>query len=265
LEYKVVTSFLNEVARNDLQKISKVLKVDKDKVQDAINNIKKLNPRPASTVLSKETERIIPDLVAKVENKKIRLELNKGALPDLRLYNPYEKELDIIKDPEARKFLKENMDAAKHLIDNLRRRETTICDVAHFILDVQRDALHNGRRELKTLTIKDVAQALDFHPSTISRAVSNKYIQVNDEVMPLKNLLSHGIKKENGETESKMAVKSKIEEIIKAEDRAAPLSDAAIQKSLATVGVTIKRRTVAKYRKSLRILPTYLRKKTKAA
>ena len=96
--------------------------------------------------------------------------------------------------------MKENMNAAKTLIDNLKRREDTVCKVANYILDFQRDALAEAKHDIKSLTIKDVAKAVNFHPSTISRAVSNKYVQVNDKLLPLNSLLSHGIRKENSDT-----------------------------------------------------------------
>ncbi len=264
LEYAIVSHFLIEVARNDIEKIANSLKVDKNKVRDAINYIKKLDPRPASAVLSKDTQVIIPELLAKVDKRAVRLELNKSHLPRLKIYNPYENELDIIKDPEARKFLKENMNIAKGLVDNLKRREDTICKVAKYILDFQKEAIAKGEAGLKTLTLKDVAEALNFHPSTISRAISNKYIQINDKVVPMNSLLSHGIKKESGELTSKSFIKNRIVELVKKEDGALPLSDAQIEAKLKENGIVIKRRTIAKYRKCLQILPTHLRKKVKA-
>ena len=144
IEYEIVSNFLNEVARNDIEKIAAALKADKEKVQDAIGYIKKLNPRPASSILGKAAEETIPELVAKVSNKSVRLEVNRGSVPRLKIYNPYENELDVIKDPEARKFLKENLDVAKALVDNLKRREDTICKVAKYILDFQKDTITNG-------------------------------------------------------------------------------------------------------------------------
>ena len=265
LEYAVVSNFLNEVARNDIERIAGALKIDKDNVRDAISYIKRLNPRPASTILSKESQAVIPELLAKVDGKAVRLELNKGSVPRLKIYNPYENELDIIKDPEARKFLKENMDIAKGLIDNLKRREDTICKVAKFILDFQKDTLAKGEPGLRTLTLKDVAEALDFHPSTISRAISNKYIEINDKVVPMNSLLSHGMKSENGDLTSKTAIKNRIAEFVRKEDGACPVSDSGIEAKLKEEGIIIKRRTIAKYRKLLQILPTHLRKKVKAA
>ena len=265
LEYEIISDFLNDVARNDIEKIADALEAEKEKVQGAINYIKKLNPRPASGVLAKEAEQAVPELLAKVNDKSVRLELNRGSLPRLKIYNPYENELDVIKDPEARKFLKENLDLAKGLVDNLKRREDTLCKVAKYILDFQKDIIAKSDLGLKTLTIRDVAKALDFHPSTISRAVSNKYIQINDKVVPMNTLLSHGMPKANGEFTSKTAIKNTITEIIRNENSEKPLSDDEIKEALKKEGTLIERRTVAKYRNALRILPKYLRKKVKSA
>lgn len=261
LEYRIVTAFLNDVAKNDIDRIAKSLKEDADNVKRAINEIKKLNPRPASGLLSTKSERVVPELKATINKSEVRLEINRGTLPELRAYNPYESELDIIEDPEARKFLKENMSSAKNLLDCLKRREDTICKVANYILAFQAENLNGKKKELKSLTIKDVAAALNFHPSTISRAVSGKYIQVNDEVLPVSSLLSHAVRKDNGEVTSKTAVKKKIAEIIKNEDLSAPLSDDAVKEILKSEGIAIERRTVAKYRQAFKILPSYLRKK----
>ena len=211
LEYIIVSDFTNELARNDVKLISKSLDVEKGEIQTAISNIKKLNPRPASTILSKGSETVVPDLIATIKNKKIRLDLNREWLPHLRFYNPYESESDIMQDLEARKFLKENMDSAKQLIDNIKRREETMCRVADYILNFHRDKLIDDTGEIETLTTKDISNALNLHPSTVNRTVAGKYVQIDNKVMPLKRLLSHGIKKQNGEITSKITVKKKIE------------------------------------------------------
>lgn len=262
IEYEVVSRFLNDVAQNNIEKIAKGLKADKKKVTSAIDIIKKLNPRPASSILSTQATPVIPELVAKVDEESVRLELNRSAVPRLKIYNPYANDLDLIKDPEARKFLKENMGLAEGLIGNLKRREDTICKVAKHILDFQKDSL-TAEKAPKTLTLNDVAGALGFHLSTVSRAVSNKYIQLNDKVIPMKSLLSHGVKKENGELASKTSIRQGISEMVKNEDSSSPLKDSQIESILKSEGIVIKRRTVAKYRKTLRILPAYLRKKVK--
>lgn len=262
LEWRIVTSFLSEVAQENIEKIAKDLKIDKIKVRDAVAAIKKLNPRPASTILSKESTKVMPELVAHVDNKKVRLEVNRGYVPDLKLYNPYEHDFNIIKDPEARKFMRENINAAKTLIDNLKRREDTVCKVANYIIAYQRDALTENSHHIKSLTINEVAKATNFHPSTIGRAVSHKYIQINDKVVPLKSLLSHGMRHKDGGLHSKTSIKKSIEALVKAENTARPASDTEICNILKEVtGIHISRRTVAKYRTAMRILPTHLRKR----
>gem|GEM_PF-2444432 len=265
LEYRIVSSYLAEVAREEVEKMSKDLKADKEEIKKAVANIKKLNPRPASSILSKSSERVIPELTARFEKKKVRLELNRGAVPGLKLYNPYENDFNIVKDPEARKFMKENINAARHLIDNLKRREDTICKVADYVLTFQRDCLMQDDDNIKTLTIKDIAKAVNFHPSTVSRAVSHKYIKLNDKVVSLNSLLSHGMRNENGELQSKTAIRIKIGSLVKNEDPSCPLTDDAISRALKSEGVILSRRTVVKYRKILRILPTHLRRKVRAS
>lgn len=264
LEYRIVSSYLAEVAREEIEKMSKDLKADKEEVKRAVANIKKLNPRPASSILSKGSERVTPELTARFEKKKVRLELNRGAVPGLKLYNPYENDFNIVKDPEARKFMKENINAARHLIDNLKRREDTICKIADYILTFQRDCLMQDDDNIKTLTIKDIAKAVNFHPSTVSRAVSHKYIKLNDKVVSLSSLLSHGMRNENGELQSKTAIRMKIGSLVKNEDPSRPLTDDAISRALKSEGVMLSRRTVTKYRNALRILPKPLRRKIKS-
>lgn len=263
LEYRIVSSYLPEVAREDVEKIAGALKTDLGSVRNAIAGIKKLSPRPASTILSKKSERVIPELIARFDKKKVRLEVNRGAVPGLKLYNPYENDFNIIKDPEARKFMTENVNSAKSLIDNLKRREDTVCRIANYVLSFQRDCLTKNKHDIKTLTIKDIAKVTNLHASTVSRAVSHKYIKVNDKVIALNSLMSHGMKKENGEIQSKTAIKLKLEALVKAEDASCPLTDDAISRMLKNEGTLLNRRTVAKYRKALRILPAYLRKKVK--
>ncbi|MDD5681546.1 MAG: RNA polymerase factor sigma-54 [Candidatus Omnitrophica bacterium] len=260
LEYRIVSEFIDEVAKSDKEKIARALKIDKEAVRVAVNNIKKLNPRPASNLLTEQAQWIAPDLTVIFKNKKIRLELNREWLPRLRLYNPYENKLGTIKDSDTREFIKENMESAKHLIDGIKRREETMCKVAEHILSFHKDSLKNGGHDLKSLMINDIAKTLRLHPSTVNRAISNKYVQIDDKVITLKSLLSSKIKKTNGESVSKISVKKRIEALVKNEDKSRPLSDNTIQEMLIKEGIMIHRRTIAKYRNLLNILPTYLRK-----
>jgi RNA polymerase sigma-54 factor len=260
LEYAIVENFLSDLAVNDIPKIAKSLGVDKKLVYDAAGKIRALNPRPASNLLGEASEAVIPDLTATIRDNKVRLGLNRESIPRLKLYNPYENKLDVIKDPEAQRFLKENMEAGRQLIDNIKRREETMCRVANYILNAQKDNLIEGRGEMKTLTARNVAEALNLHPSTVCRTLLNKYIEINNTVIPLKNLLSHGIKKENGDIVSVTNIKNRIKKLVNEESKTTPLHDAAIKIKLQEHGIYIKRRTVAKYRESLRILPYHLRK-----
>ncbi|MFH1753193.1 MAG: RNA polymerase factor sigma-54 [Candidatus Omnitrophota bacterium] len=261
LEYMIVRDFIADLARNDVKKIAHDLAKDEKEVSEAIKRIKGLNPKPASTILAKREDPVIPDLTARIVKNEVYLELNREWVPQLRLYNPYENKLEVIKDPEAKEFLRNNMNSAKGIIDSLKRREEVMCKVADYILRHQKETLNEDISNIKSLTISEVAEALKLHASTISRTIANKFIQINDNVIPLKSLLSHAIKKENGEITSKTSVKSRIRGFIETEDKGKPLSDNSLKGLLDREGINIKRRTVAKYRESLRILPTHLRKK----
>jgi RNA polymerase sigma-54 factor len=265
LEYRIVSSHLAEVAREEIEKMSKALKAGKEDIKKAIANIKMLNPRPASSILSNGSEKVVPELTATFEKKKVRLELNRGAIPGLKLYNPYENDFNIVKDPEARKFMKDNINAAKTLIDNLKRREDTVCKVSSYLLNFQIDSFDKTKHDIKSLTIRDVAKALGLHPSTISRTVSNKYIQIDDKVIRLSSLLSTGMKKTDGSAISKAAIRDRIAKLVRGENSTQPLGDDEIKEALRKEGIMIQRRTVAKYRNALKILPKHLRRKVKAA
>ena len=260
LEYEIVCNFSHELAQNDVKRLSKALKAPIQEVERAISNIKKLHPKPAASLLSDETKNIIPDLVMEQIGSKLILHFNKEWLPSLSIYNPYEGRQEIDQDPESEKFIKESMLAAKGLIDNLKRREKTIHKIAEYIINYQAKGLTMPDSELRPLTIKDVAAALSLNKSTVSRVVSNKYIQVGGSVIVLKKLLSKEWMKENGKTISKTAINEMIKNLIKNEGRQKPISDETISKNLKKHGIIIQRRVVAKYRNSMRILPAYLRK-----
>ncbi|MFH1868808.1 MAG: RNA polymerase factor sigma-54, partial [Candidatus Omnitrophota bacterium] len=261
LEYDIVSEFSSELAQNNIVKIAKAMKKTSKDIRDAVKNIIKLNPRPASSILAEKTKNIIPDLIAKVSKERVILKLNKGWLPHLEFYNPYEGEEDIAKDEEAKEFIKDSMESAKRLIDGLQKRESTIYKVADYILQIQKHSFTEDAQDIKSLAAKDIASALNLHASTISRTISNKYIQINNKVVSIKSLLSKPMRTTSGDITSQTAIKEKVKKLINDEDKKKPLSDEAIRKSLVEKDIAINRRTVAKYRSSLRILPVYLRKK----
>lgn len=261
LEYRIVKDHLTDLAAGNIKKIASVLNASEDDMLKALQSIKKLNPRPASTLLSKIADPVIPDLVAHIKKGRVSIGLNRDWFPKLKFYNPYENKPDIIKDEEAREFVKTNERGARNLIDSLKRREDTMCKVANHILSWQISGISKGRGSIKSLTIRDVAYALKLHPSTISRTVSNKHVQLENRVFPLKTLLCNGMKKVDGRMISRQAVMDRLAAIIKSEDNLKPLSDDKIKLALRKEGIVIERRTVAKYRACLRILPGRMRKK----
>ncbi|MBF0217252.1 MAG: RNA polymerase factor sigma-54 [Candidatus Omnitrophica bacterium] len=261
LEYILVTEFLSLVAIQDTLAISRALGADKKEVIKAAERIRALNPRPASTLMAKADIPVVPDLVATVKNDKITLEVNRGAVRKLTLYNPYEDKLGVIKDPKAREFLETHTKEARQLMDNLKRREETLCRVAYHMLKVQAYHIEHEKKYLKALSMADIAKALGLNTSTISRALSNKYIQINGKVSPLKSLTSASFNNSDGKRTSKTYITALIRDLLRDENKTSPMSDIDTMRELEQHGITIKRRTVAKYRESIRILASHLRKR----
>ena len=260
LEYRIVTDFLGEVARDDVEAIAHAMGEDKAAVMAAIRNIKKLNPKPCSNILSTEAKKVIPDIIVDIRDRDLVLILNKAWLPQLEFHNPYEGEPTISNEPEAQKFIKDNKQAAKYIIDGLKRRETTLLKVAHYVLEFQKETVLEHSADIHPLTAKDVAHALSMNNSTITRCVSSKYVLLHNKVYPLKDFLSKGVPMTNGASTSKTCIKNTIGEFIKAEDPKKPLTDQKIKDMLQAQGVTLTRRTVTKYREAMKILPTHLRR-----
>jgi RNA polymerase sigma-54 factor len=260
-EYSIVDGYLDLVAKNDVTTLAKQIDKDEDAITKALKTIKKLNPRPCADIFAKQTEYVVPDLISTVNQSKISLKLNRDWLPHLSLYNPYENNNEISDDPESQKFIKESFNDAKTLLYDLERRENTIYSIGKYIVGRQKKYLCGKIKDIEILTIKEISEKLKLHPSTVSRALNNKYIEINGKTISLSSLLSQPITKTNGETTSKLSVKRKISEIIKSEKPESPYTDEKIKDMLLKEGLSINRRTVAKYRTAMRILPTHLRRK----
>jgi len=261
LEYRIVSDFIGELAREDIDEIAGSLGEKKSAVEGALKRIKKLNPRPASNMLAQEAKKIIPDIIVDVKDGKLELFLNKNWLPQLAFHNPYEGEPDISEDKQASSFIKQNKESAKYIIDGLKRRENTLLKVAYHILDFQKEGISAHSHEIRPLGAKDVSDALGMHKTTITRTISNKYILLYNRVCPLKDFLSRAYKHTNGERTSTSSIKAKIARLIKGEDLKKPLSDQKVKEILDQEGISLTRRVIAKYRGSLKILPTHLRRR----
>jgi RNA polymerase sigma-54 factor len=186
---------------------------------------------------------------------------NNEHVPHLRISNTY-KDLMSQADssPEVREYIREKIRAGKFLIKSLHQRQQTILNIAKEIVNRQQDFLEKGVAHLKPLTMLQIAEVVGVHETTVSRAVSSKYMQTPRGIFEMKYFFTSGIRTASGVGMSNTSVKDIISEMIKEENPAKPLSDEEIVKLLAEKGIVIARRTVAKYRSELNILPSHLRK-----
>jgi RNA polymerase sigma-54 factor len=243
--------------------ISKKLKITIQEVQNQCTVISTLDPKPGLQIITEDPRYVIPDLVVELIEGKYVVYLNDKNIPRLRVSQAYQDELrKDAKDGnrETREFIQSRMKSAKWLIQTIEQRRKTMVKVMECIADKQRDFFEKGTAFLKPLTLQQVASEINMHESTVSRVTTNKYVQTPRGVFELKFFFSSSLGTQDGGEISAKSAKDKIRRIIEAEDQNNPLSDQKIADILKKEGLNIARRTVAKYREQLNILPARMRK-----
>jgi RNA polymerase sigma-54 factor len=260
LTYKVTSEHLGLLEKRKYDQIAKIESVAVEQVYAAITEIQSLDPRPASRFADDTIRYIIPDIYVYRDKNDYVVSLNEDGMPKLRV-SPYY--LDVLRNGDkdsSRAYLNERFKAASWLIKSIHQRQQTIYRVTQSIVKFQREFLDHGIHRLKPLVLKDVADDIEMHESTVSRVTTNKYVHTPQGVFELKFFFTTGISSGSGEVSSS-AIKERIRQIIAAEPPKRPISDQAIVDALAEENVKIARRTVAKYRESLGILSSSKRKK----
>jgi RNA polymerase sigma-54 factor len=261
LAERIVREYLNELRMSRFEDIAKKLKVQPSKVKEAFTAISKLEPYPGRPFPSGEIKYIIPEVIVREKDGEYEVHPNSASIPRLKLNSLMERlARKNNTDKGTRDFAAEKVQAARNFIHSIEQRENTLIRVSKFILEEQREFFAKGPKYLKPLTLKDVSAALNLHESTISRITSSKYIQTPHGVFSLKFFFSNSIPMEGDPPVSGTGVKEMIKEIIEGEGGKKHLSDQKIANILAKRGIRIARRTVAKYRKELHILPSNLRR-----
>jgi RNA polymerase sigma-54 factor len=234
---------------------------DTDEVQEAMARIALLEPRPGRAFLPDNDQYVTPEVFVTKSGSDYVVTSNKEQVPHLRISNTYK---DLMSRPDAsaeeREYIREKIRAGKFLIKSLHQRQTTILHIAREIVTRQREFMEKGVAGLKPMTMIQVAEVVGVHETTVSRAVSGKYMQTPQGIYEMKYFFTSGIQTATGQDMSNTSVKEMIQEIFKGEDPTKPLSDHEVVLMLAEKGVVIARRTVAKYRGELNILPSNLRK-----
>jgi len=230
-------------------------KVSVEKIKDAMKEIAHLEPKPGRSFSAERTVRLIPDAMLRKNKENYEVILNEWELPRLTLNDKYKRMLKQKDAPgDAKEYLRGRLKAGRTLIDAVKRRKETIKKVIEEIVYVQKDCLDNGVANFKPMTLERIAKRIGKHKSTVSRTVTNKYIQTPQGIFELRYFLNSGVKQENGELLSSRVIKSKIASLIAKENKEKPFSDQKVTDLLKKDGISITRRTIAKYRNQLKIL-----------
>ena len=258
----IISNHLNHLENKNYKAIARALKVSIEEILSAVNVIKALEPKPGRQFSDEEPQYIIPDIfIYKSENEFVIM-INDEGIPKLQVSSFYK---NAIKRGEkisgsAKSYLQEKMRSAAWLIKSIYQRQKTIYRVVESILKFQQDFFEKGIAYLKPMVLRDVAQDIGMHESTISRVTTNKYAYTPQGIFELKYFFNSSINRIDGEAIASVSVQEKIKQIIAGEDPKKPYSDDKISKLLKQLNINIARRTVAKYRERLKVLPSNKRK-----
>jgi RNA polymerase sigma-54 factor len=263
LAYRVVDEAFDELIAHRWSELAKRFGISAQLVQGAADDIAKLDPKPGLRFSSSGDNYIIPDLVIEKIDGHYHIFLNDGNLPRLKLSRAYQEIARDKKrfDTESKDFIASKLNSANWMIQAIEQRRQTMLKVMHYIVDRQRDFFERGVQGLKPLTLREVAEAVGMHESTVSRVTNEKFVQTPRGVLPLKFFFSSGLSTSDGDDVSARGIKDQIEKLVSGEDTKNPLTDQAIVEILQQTGVQIARRTVAKYRDQLGVLPARMRKR----
>jgi RNA polymerase sigma-54 factor len=261
LAYRLVDIHLDDLANKRYPILARKMSVPIEQISRASDFISTLDPRPASRFTASSNNYVTPDIIIERQGGEWVPVMNNDDLPHLRLSNAYK---DMISQPgsstEVRNYIRDKLRSGKFLIRSIHQRQQTIFKIAVQILAHQQEFLKKGTGFLRPLNMAQVADEVGVHETTVSRAISGKYMATPHGVFELKFFFRHGVKTDSGEDLSNTSVKNAIADLVKNEPKSKPLSDDKLAKILDGQGIKVARRTVAKYREALNILPSHLRK-----
>ncbi|GAB4169192.1 MAG: RNA polymerase factor sigma-54 [Terrimicrobiaceae bacterium] len=257
----IVKDHLPLLARRKFPELARLLRVPVSEIHRAAEEIRRLDPRPGAAFAPEENAVIAADVVIEKDGEDYVVRVNDDEIPRLRITNTYKDLLSVAGQPrEVRDFLREKMRSGKFFMKCLEQRQTTLMAIADQIVRRQRDFLEEGPAYLRPMTMNQVAEAIGVHETTVSRAVSGKYVATPQGIFEFKYFFTSGYTTSGGESLSNESVRKALMELVKSENPAKPLSDQQLVASLLEQGIPIARRTIAKYRDQLGILPSHLRK-----
>lgn len=258
-ESRIARHYLDELGRKKLHDISKALDLELQEVQHAAETIASLNPAPGRLFAPDTNQVVIPEVSIEFDGEDFTVGLNNDEIPQLRIADTC-KDMIGTNTKEVRDYLRDKIRGGNFFIKSIQQRQQTILNIAREIASRQREFLINGPAHLKPMTMSQVAEAVGVHETTVSRAAAGKFISTPQGIFEMKYFFTHGYTNSDGETVSNESVRLAISQIVKEESGRSPYSDQDIVKLLSDRGLAVARRTVAKYREQLGILPSHLRK-----
>ncbi|HUW26509.1 MAG TPA: RNA polymerase factor sigma-54 [Gallionella sp.] len=259
LAIRLVSNHLDLLASHDFARIKKLLRCSDEELRTAQHLIIGLNPKPGDTFDRSVADYVVPDVIVEKHRNTWRARLNTEAMPRLRINQIYANILQRRNDKNSSQLATQLLEA-KWLIKNLQQRFETILRVAQAIVERQGNFFEHGEIGMRPLVLREIAEALDLHESTVSRSTTQKFMLTPHGIFEFKHFFGGGLTTESGGTCSSTAIRELIKQLVSAEDRRKPLTDSRMSEILAQQGIVVARRTIAKYRETLHILPVNLRK-----
>ena len=263
LTYQIAETHFNDLVNHRWAEVARELSLTPLDVQEVADEIAKLDPKPGMKYSADPERYIVPDLIVEKIDGEYMVFVNDTSLPRLRIAQSYKGlvENKALFRGENKEFVSRKLNSANWIIQAIEQRRQTMLKVMAFIVDRQREFLEHGVQHLRPLTLREVADYIEMHESTVSRVTNEKFVQTPRGVFPLKYFFSSGLATTSGEDISARGVRDKIQKLVEDEDVHKPLTDQKLVELLKTDGVKIARRTVAKYRDQLSILPARMRKR----
>jgi len=261
LAFQIVHDHFELVKKRDLKAITRQCSVSLEEVQGAFREIQALDPKPGRAYGATPVSVLVPDAMIERVDGTYEVSLRREEIPRLRISRYYR---NLFKDStapeEVKQYLRQKIEGALWLMKAIGQRNLTLKEIVRCIACLEEEFLDEGPAHLKPLTLEQVAQLVGRHKSTVSRAVANKYVQTPYGIMRLEAFFGGGLRQESGKAIAEQQIKAELQAFIEAENPLTPLSDQELTEALKARGITVARRTVAKYREELKILPSHLRK-----
>jgi RNA polymerase sigma-54 factor len=261
---EIIEHHMDDVAASHFRKVARAIHVDEDEVRRLVDILRRLNPRPAGAFSPGPSPGyIVPDVTLRRFGDEWVITPNSETVPSLRVSPRYRSMLrgGASTDKDTVRYLKDKIRSAETFIRNVDRRKDTVSRIAQIVLEVQQDFFEDGKGPLRPLRLEDVATEIGVHLSTVSRGVTGKYMATPYGMFELKHFFSGGYRTSTGMDVAATSVKSRLKEMLTTEDPARPLSDQRLAETLSGEGISVARRTVAKYREEMGIEPSWARRR----